>query len=211
MDKPAEDKHQPEDISRQIERQLRRIDVRLGRLEKAQGIEDKVEKEGKETSRLVLAGGIALVAAKLFAALGVKVGSLRGLARISKEEGKNFDLTKAFTDKRVLGPILMDGTIGAVVGGVIGGLFGWKRGNRISRPGELLSAPIKSIRTLLQSEESYQADLKKKTEAAKILNDSSEENEPEKSKLNIKPESGFVKKVAERREETVSASRTSTP
>ena len=140
-----------------VERHLDRIDKRLVRLERKQGLPVPGEEEGKETSRLIIAGGLALVGAKLLGAVGAKIGGARGLAALKKAEGAlPQNLAHALSDKRVLKPMLMDGIAGSALGAALGGLVGWKRGDRIENAHELLTSPIQSIKKLAQSESSYQ-------------------------------------------------------
>ena len=158
VEKPAD--NAPEPSLKAVEAHLNRVDKRIARLEEKAGIAH--DSDAKESSRLIIAGGLALVGAKVAGAIGMKIGSVRGLAAIKKAEGAlPHNLLTALGDKRVLKVVAMDGAMGAAVGAVVGGLFGWKRGDRINSAHELLTSPIESAKKLLQSEASYQAQKEK--------------------------------------------------
>lgn len=112
--------------------------------------------EGKKTSRVAVTGALALIGFKLGGLIGAKIGFVYNLWKEKTLFGEMSGIN-AQKAEGLLGRQLRHAGIGGLIGGSIGtialGAVGWKRGDRVKDPGDLLKHPLESIGKIFGPEE----------------------------------------------------------
>lgn len=139
--------------------------------------EKQTESEEKSSSKVLTAGAIGLVGAKLGGLMGAKVGAItssmdvkaldfsevRGFSYLKKKL-MGSDTLKALetfvpggaeTTAKTLVNMKAFGLIGATLVAIPGVILGYKRGDRLNKATDLIAKPLDSIHRLTQSEADF--------------------------------------------------------
>lgn len=117
------------------------------------------KEESKKASKVAVTGGLALLGFKIGGLVGAKLGFLYNMF-------KNRDMVADADNLNQFGNVIhkqiRQVTIGGLIGGAIGtlvlGAIGWKRGDRIKDPGDLLKHPLESLGKIFSNSEPHKAD-----------------------------------------------------
>jgi hypothetical protein len=117
--------------------------------------EVQAKEEGKQSSKLALALGMGLVGFKVITGIGLKLATAayiireRKAGRLKKLDEKTIEsLEGMMHDKQFIKDAFVSTGVGALVGGGGGAALGWKRGDRIAKPEDLVLHPIDSFRKI---------------------------------------------------------------
>lgn len=114
---------------------------------------------GRETSRMVITGGLALIGAKLGAATGFKVAGGKEAISAYKSGGMQAVIDSMMhMNIKTAKTLAVYSAVGGAVGALLTGAFGWARGDRIKDASDLIAHPLRSAKALLQSDAAYRAE-----------------------------------------------------
>ncbi len=150
LDSTDSNQHTVSDIS-EVHAKLEQVDKKLEKLEQRELESDK------KSSRLVIAAA--------FAYLGFKVTStIAGLYHLIKQQKEMpgaEPLGRRLLSRSLWATVFKKGLLWGSVGAVVGAVLGWKRGDRLNKPMDLITKPIESIGKIFSK-----SDKNKNTESA---------------------------------------------
>jgi|CXWL01.1.fsa_nt_gi hypothetical protein len=112
------------------------------------------KEEGKKTSKVAVTGGLALLGFKIGGLVGAKVGFLYNMFKNKNMVGDADDLKQlGNVFNKQIRQVTIGGLIGGAIGTVVLGAIGWKRGDRIKDPGDLLKHPLESLGKIFSNSE----------------------------------------------------------
>lgn len=139
----------------------------------SENTEHAKEEDGKKTSKVAVTGAMAFAGLKAGGGIGAQIGMfyneflhkksdipIEGQEILKAQEMTKLGAIKKGIEMGMGDQFVHHVGIGTFIGGALGasilGFIGWKRGDRIKDPGDLLKHPFESIGKILSDEEKSQ-------------------------------------------------------